>query len=66
MKLYVEGVTAGTGWKVIGWLEIINGMAFVCQKDETLGVKKYAVSEVTRYIRMDGMEAVYFGAEIEQ
>ena len=64
MKLYVEGVTP-TGWKVIGWLEIINGQAFVCQKDDaTLGVKKYAIKEITKFLGVREAESVFFGEKL--
>lgn len=63
MKLYVEGITP-TGWKVIGWLEIINGQAFVCEKDSVLGVKKIAITEIVKFLGVREMESVFFGEKL--
>lgn len=50
MKLYVEGMTAGAGVKVTGWLEYIDRIPFICQRDSHCGVMLYAVTKITRYI----------------
>lgn len=64
MKLYVEGLAAGTGVPVIGWLEIIAGQAFVCEKDSVLGVKKYAITEITKFLGVREAESVFFGENL--
>ncbi len=64
MKLYVEGLATGTGVAVIGWLEIIAGKAFVCEKDSVLGVKKIAITEITKFLGVREMESVFFGEKL--
>lgn len=64
MKLYVEGLTAGTGEKVIGWLDIVNGKAYVCEKIEAYGVKQTAITKITKFIGVRQATSVFFGEEL--
>lgn len=62
-KLYVEAYVMGTSDKVTGWLEVIDGIMFVCEKDPVYGVKRTVVSEIIRYIEARE-EYTFFGDEI--
>lgn len=64
MKLYVEGLTAGTGVPVIGWLEIIAGQAFVCENDPVFGVKMTVITKVTKFLGVRDAESVFFGEKL--
>ncbi len=64
MKLYVEGLEAGTGEKVIGWLEIVNGQAFVCEKTEAYSVKQTPITKITKFIGVRQAKSVFFGEEL--
>jgi hypothetical protein len=64
MKLYIEGIATVTGEKVIGWLEIVNGHAYVCEKTEAYGIKQTAITKMTKFIGVREATSVFFGEEL--
>lgn len=64
MKLYIEGISSETGEKVIGWLKIINGKAFACEKSEAYGVKQTPIDKVTKFVGVREAVSVFFGEEL--
>ena len=64
MKLYIEGIATKTGEKVIGWLEIVNGQAFVCEKSEAYNVKQTPIDKITKFVGVREATSVFFGEEL--
>lgn len=64
MKLYVEGIATVTGEKVIGWLEIINGQAYVCEKGDHYSVNQTPIDKVTKFVGVREATSVFFGEEL--
>lgn len=50
MKIIVEGKTVSTGMTVVGWLEYLDGIPFICKRDPNCGVTWYAVKKITEYV----------------